>query len=128
MTQSPPKYARKAFAPSKPLSTGPVEVPYGVQPDRAAVVAQLKDYHEIAKRLMAAADKGQLEEALRVLAIHVGYYQRRHGLVPMDETLAALHADKPTDDQLTDAVEGTRCLIAILALATGVADDSGGRA
>jgi hypothetical protein len=46
----------------------------------------------------------------------------------MDETLAALHAEKPTDAQLTDAVEGMQCLIAVLALATGVADDSGGTA
>lgn len=77
---------------------------------------------------MAAAGKAEPEEAARVLAMHVGYYQRRYGKVPMDETLAALHADNPTPDQLIDASEGMQCLIGILALVTGLADDAAGTA
>jgi hypothetical protein len=99
------------------LSTGPGEVPY-----------KLKDYHELAKRLMAIADKAQIEEAARVLAVHVGHYQRRYGKVPMEETLAALHTDTPNDAQLAATTEGMQCLIAVLMLATGIADKDGGTA
>ncbi len=128
MTEPPAKYGRKDVTPTTPLSTAPVEAPYNVQLDRDAVVQRLKDYHELAKRLMAVADKAQIEEAARVLAIHVGHYQRQYGQAPMEETLAALHADNPTDEQLADAAEGMRCLISVLMLATGVADESGGTA
>lgn len=88
--------------------------------------ATLKDYHELSKQLLAVADKATVEEAARVLAVHVGYYQRRYGTVPMEETLAALHSDNPTGDQLDDLAAGMKCLVAVLALATGVVDGSGG--
>jgi len=91
-------------------------------------VDQVRDYHELTKRLMAVADKQALEETLRVLAVHVGYYQRRHGQVPMEETLAVLHSDNPTAEQLADLAEGLRCLTAVLMLATGVVDTESGSA
>ena len=73
---------------------------------------------------MAVADKAQIEEAVRMLSIHIGHYQRRYGKVPMEKTLAALHAENPTNEQLEDTAEGMRCLISVLMLAAGVADDS----
>lgn len=117
MTQTPPKYGGKEIPAAEPLSTGPVVVPY-----------KLKDYHELAKQLMAVADKRTIEEAARVLAVHVGYYERRYGKIAMEETLAALHSEQPTSEQLADLSAGMQCLVAVLVLATGVADEAGGSA
>jgi hypothetical protein len=64
----------------------------------------------------------------RVLAVHIGHYQRRYGRVPMEETLARLHTEAPTDEQIADLAEGMQTLVAVLMLATGVADDQAGKA
>lgn len=70
-------------------------------------LGKLTEYHDLLKRILAAADKPQVEEAARVLAAHVGYYQKRFGKIAMEETLASLHAEYPNGEQLAELVEGT---------------------
>ena len=89
---------------------------------------KLREYHALVKQVMSIAEKETIEEVARVLAAHVGYYQRRYGAVPMEETLASLHAESPTDEQIADLAEGMQTLVAVLMLATGVADDQAGKA
>src|SRR3954451_9532026 len=93
-----------------------------------AKLDKLREYHALVKQVLTTADKEVLEEAARVLAAHVGYYERRYGKVPLDETLAGLHADTPTDEQIAALAEGMQTLVAVLMLATGVADDAAGTA
>jgi hypothetical protein len=88
---------------------------------------KLQEYHALLKQILAVADKEVVEEAARVLAAHVGWYQRRYGKAPMDETLASLQAAKPTDEQIAALAEGMQTLVAVLMLATGVADDQAGK-
>jgi hypothetical protein len=85
---------------------------------------KLREYHALVKKVMAVADKDVVEEVARVLATHVGYYQRRYGSIPLEETLAGLHAETPTDAQISDLAEGMQILVAALMLTTGVADDT----
>ena len=89
---------------------------------------KLTEYHDLVKQVMAVADKEIVEEVARVLAARVGYYQRRYGAVPMEDTLASLRADAPTSEQIADLAEGMQTLVAVLMLATGVADDQAGTA
>ena len=96
--------------------------------DDADKLNKLRDYHALVKQVMSIAEKETIEEVARVLATHVGYYQRRYGAIPMEETLASLHADSPTDDQIADLAEGMQTLVAVLMLTTGVADDQAGEA
>src|SRR4051812_40462395 len=91
-------------------------------------LAKLQEYHALVKQVLAVADKEVVEEVARVLAAHIGYYQRRYGQAPMEETLASLHAEHPTDEQIADLAEGMQTLVAVLMLATGVADDQAGKA
>lgn len=93
-----------------------------------AKLEKLKEYHGLTKQAIAVADKDVVEEAARALAAHVGYYQRRYGKIPMEETLASLHAEAPTDEQIADLAEGMQTLLAVLMLASGVADDVAGSA
>lgn len=46
----------------------------------------------------------------------------------MEETLASLRAEHPTDEQIAYLAEGMQTLVAVLMLATGVADDQAGQA
>lgn len=96
--------------------------------DDADKLNKLRDYHALVKQVMSIAEKETIEEVARVLATHVGYYQRRYGAIPMEETLASLHADSPTDEQIADLAEGMQTLVAVLMLTTGVADDQAGEA
>lgn len=99
-----------------------------VTDESKAKLEKLKEYHALVRQVIAVADKDVVEEVARVLAAHVGYYQRRYGKIPMEETLASLHADAPTDEQIADLAEGMQTLVAVLMLATGVADDVAGTA
>jgi hypothetical protein len=91
-------------------------------------LAKLQEYHALVKQVLAVADKDVLEEVARVLAAHLGFYQRRYGMHPMEETLEALHADKPTPEQVADLAQGMQTLVGVLMLATGVADEQAGKA
>jgi hypothetical protein len=82
---------------------------------------RLLDYREGADRLFATADPRAVEEAARVLALYVGYYQRRHGLISIGD-LATLSSESPTAEQVADIAEGMRCLVAALALANVMRD------
>ena len=96
--------------------------------DSRAKLEKLKEYHALVKQVTAIAEKDVVEEVARILAVHLAYYQRRYGKVPMEETLASLHAENPTDEQIADLAEGMQTLVAVLMLATGVADDAAGTA
>jgi hypothetical protein len=89
---------------------------------------KLNEYHALVKHVTALADKDTIEEVARVLTAHIGYYQRRYGPVPMQETLASLHAEAPTTAQIADLADGMQTLVAVLMLAAGVADDQAGTA
>ena len=91
-------------------------------------LAKLQEYQALVKQVLAVADKEVVEEVARLLAAHIGYYVRRYGKAPMEETLATLHAATPTDEQIADLAEGMQTLVAVLMLATGVAGDQAGKA
>jgi len=94
-------------------------------PDR---LAKLKEYRALVTQVMAIADKETIEELARVLATHLGRYQRRYGALPIEDTLASMHAEAPTDEQIANLAEGMQTLVTVMMLATGVVDDQAGEA
>lgn len=82
--------------------------------------------HDLLKHLLPAAKRHQRERVALILAAHIGFYQARLGKVPMEETLATLHPDHASDDQVEVLAQGMETLVAILMLATGVLDDNRG--
>src|SRR4051812_43181221 len=91
---------------------------YAMTQERAPYhVDRLKDYHVLTTKLLAAASKPTLEYVARILALHVGFYQRRYGHLPLDNALAGLLTDSPTQEQIGDMTEGLEMLSAVLALA-----------
>ncbi len=89
---------------------------------------KLREYLALVTQVISVADKETIEEVARVLAAQVGSYQRRYGKIALEETLAGLRAQSPSDEQIADLAEGMQTLVAVFMLATGVADDLGGQA
>jgi hypothetical protein len=80
----------------------------------------LKAYEQVADRLLDTCDKRTLADTARVLALYVGYYQRRHGPVAI-EALADLTSESTSGDRREDRAEGMRALAAALTLSAGLA-------
>ena len=84
----------------------------------------LNEYERLATELLAASDKSTVERAARVLALHVGHYQLRHGPIST-AVLAAIDTVSPTANQLGDRIEAMRVLAAALTVAAVTASDGG---
>jgi len=79
----------------------------------------LHEYEQTADALLKASPRHAVERAARVLALYVGHYQRRYGLIaPTDSAVPDF--GPLTAEQLADRVEGMRVLAAALAVARAV--------
>jgi len=48
--------------------------------------------------------------------------------LPIEDTLASMQAEAPTDEQIANLAEGMQTLVTVMMLATGVVDDQAGEA
>ena len=63
-------------------------------------LAKLREYHALVKQVIAIADKETVEEVARVLAAHIGYYERRYGQVRWRRRPpACMRSRPPTTDR-----------------------------
>ena len=76
----------------------------------------LEEYDRLANELLLASDKATVEQTARLLALYVGYYQRRYGLVD---------SQRSAEEQLADSAEGMRVLAAALTLGRGLVSAAG---
>jgi len=76
-----------------------------------------------ADRLIHQASKTQLAEALRLLAMAVGYYQNRYGQVPQEAVLAMIKAETLDDEQRAMVIAGMQNLASALAEVSASAGD-----
>lgn len=64
-----------------------------------ADLSTFEQYYKLADMLIEKATKDQLAECARLLALNVAHYQGKFGEVPLEETLALLDAEEPSEDQ-----------------------------
>ena len=76
---------------------------------------RLQDLDDITRRLLAEADKPSLENALRLIALRLGYQQRRHGQVDLTADVPDLLSGSISEEQLLDLTEGLEVLAEVLA-------------
>jgi hypothetical protein len=70
--------------------------------------ATFKQYYNLADQLIEKSSKDDIAETARLLAMSLAHYQSKYGALPLEETLAMIHMEKPNDDQiqlLSDAME-----------------------
>lgn len=72
-----------------------------------------KFYLELADTLIAKADKVEVAETARLLALNLAHYRRLHGEIPFDETMALLD-DGTQQEQIQLVSDGMEILIGVL--------------
>jgi hypothetical protein len=79
-----------------------------------ADLSTFEQYYKLADMLIMQANKEQLAECARLLALNLAHYQGKYGELPLEETLAMLDADKPNDDQAKLLAKGMENLVGVL--------------
>ena len=74
----------------------------------------LKQYYELADQLIEIADKEQLAECSRLLALNLAHYQMRYGELPLDETLAITYSVKPNLQEAELVAKGMETMVDML--------------
>ena len=65
------------------------------------------------------ASKALIAEAARVLALQVGHYQRKFGVLPINETMELLSVAALSKEQAGWVADGLEILVAVIAIAPG---------
>ncbi|MEO5655045.1 MAG: hypothetical protein ABIR00_03560 [Nitrosospira sp.] len=63
---------------------------------------------------MNIANKAELAECARLLAMNVAHYQMRYEKLPLDETLAMIDAPTPNNEQLELVANGMETMAGVL--------------
>ena len=69
---------------------------------------------QLADELIAVADKDELAECARLLALNVAHYEMRYGLLPLDETLALAYSSNLNDQQAELVTKGMETMVGVL--------------
>lgn len=72
------------------------------------------NYNKLADMLIERADKEQIAECARLLALNLAHLQSKFGDIPLDETLAILDAEEPNEEQAALLANGMQNLVGVL--------------
>jgi hypothetical protein len=78
---------------------------------------RFKQYYRLIEKMIDEVEKETLAEAARILAINVVHYSSKYGELPLEETLALLHAETINDSQAKLLADGMEHLAAVIAMA-----------
>jgi hypothetical protein len=77
-------------------------------------LTKFRQYKEIADQLVEIADKEQLAECARLLAMNVAHYEMKYGAMLLEEILATTQSGKPNKQQAELMAKGTETLVGML--------------
>ena len=77
-------------------------------------LTKYRQYSEIAEQLIRIADKEQLAECARLLAMNVAHYEMKYGAMLLEEILATTQSGTPNDQQAELMAKGTETLVGML--------------
>ena len=73
-----------------------------------------KQYLALADQLAIVADKEDLAECARLLAMNVAHYESKFGYLHLDETLGLLDTDTPNQEQADLLARGMETMVGVL--------------
>ncbi|MEZ0317385.1 MAG: hypothetical protein ACAH10_10875 [Methylophilaceae bacterium] len=73
-----------------------------------------RQYLALADQLAIVADKEDLAECARLLAMNLAHYESKYGALPLDETLAMLDTDTPNQEQADLMAKGMETMVGVL--------------
>lgn len=77
-------------------------------------LTKYRQYSEIAEQLIKIADKEQLAECARLLAMNVAHYEMKYGAMLLEEILATTQSGTPNEQQAELMAKGTETLVGML--------------
>ncbi|MHB9100773.1 MAG: hypothetical protein ACYC2E_04590 [Sulfuricella sp.] len=77
-------------------------------------LTKFQQYLQLADRLVEIADKEQLAECARLLALNVAHYETQYGELPLGVTLATVYSGKPNDQQAELVAKGMEIMVGVL--------------
>lgn len=82
-------------------------------------------YARLADELIAKADKDQLADVARLLALNIGYYHEKYGDVPQETLIGMARAEMLNDESKRLLLHGMQNLVSALAEIMGVSVEDG---
>jgi hypothetical protein len=82
-------------------------------------------YSRLADDLIERADKDQLADAMKILALNIGWYHQRSGELPQKELLRMVRRETLGEDGKRLLLHGMQNLVSALAEVMGVREDGG---
>jgi hypothetical protein len=79
-----------------------------------AELSRFQQYYKLADILIEDATKEDLAECARLLALNLAHYQGKFGEIPLEDTLAALGATEPNDEQAVLLGDGMEIFVGLL--------------
>ena len=67
---------------------------------------RFKQYYRLIEMMIKEVEKEVLAEAARILAMNVAHYRSKYGELPLEESIALLHAETINDSQAKLLAEG----------------------
>ena len=84
---------------------------------------RFKQYYRLIERMIEEVEKEVLAEAAQILAMNVAHYRSKYGELPLEESIALLHAETINDSQAKLLANGMENLAAVIAIADGKGGD-----
>ena len=78
---------------------------------------RFKQYYRLIEVMIEQVDKETLAETARILAMNVAHYRSKYGELPLEESIALLHAENINDSQAKLLADGMENLAAVIAIA-----------
>ena len=82
----------------------------------SAAVARFAKYLQLSDDMLVRAERNDVEECARILAVYCAHYRSKYGVLPMSETLELLNSETMNDDQANWIGDGLETLIGILGM------------
>jgi len=79
-------------------------------------IKRFADYRQLSDKFLARAEREDLEEAVRVLAVYCSHYISKFGKVPMSETLDVLNSETIDDGQAKWIGDGLEMVVGVLGM------------
>lgn len=77
-------------------------------------MTKLQQYLKLTDKLVEIADKDELAECARLLALNLAHYQIRYGELPLDETSAMTDSNTLSDQQADLVTKSMETMVGVL--------------
>ncbi len=84
---------------------------------------RLAEFTKLTDKMIDEASKEALAQAARMLAIQIGHYERKFGVLPLDDAMDLLEAEALSEDQAGWVADGLENLAVAIASVLDDRDD-----